>query len=295
MLNIYDYIENSDCYKTFKVDDLLFVQYECMFPDSVIPYWTHNNYFGYILTGHTTYMSGDQAYPVQGGDAMFVRKGSYVAHRRGNEGYCSLFIFVPDEFIKTVLGKYPNLNTSKPESPSANSIFPMNVDESLTAYFHSVLSYFSNDTSPSPDLLKIKFEELLLSIMTSRHNKSVAACLGDIHKSGKVSLRNVMETSFMYNMSLEEYARLCGRSLSVFKVEFQDVFKMSPGKWLIRKRLQYSSLLIETTQESINDIAFKSGFKNTTHFVKVFKETYGYSPLQFRLKRVGSHSEGMQV
>ncbi len=99
----------------------------------------------------------------------------------------------------------------------------------------------------------------------------------------------------MFSMSLEEYARLCGRSLSVFKVEFQNIFKTSPGKWLIQKRLEYASLLIETTQESINDIAFKSGFKNTTHFVKVFKDTYGASPLQYRLKKLNTPADILPV
>ena len=88
----------------------------------------------------------------------------------------------------------------------------------------------------------------------------------------------------MYNMGLDEYARLCGRSLSVFKTEFYETFKTTPGRWLISARVQYARVLIETTNESVNDVAFRSGFKNTTHFVKVFKENYGMPPLQYRLK-----------
>ena len=105
MLNICDYIENNRCFKTFKVDDLLFVQYKCMFSDAVIPYWTHNNYFSYILAGNSKYVSGDKTYHVKQGDALFVRKGTYVAHGHGRDGYCALLIFVPDDFIKSVFKK----------------------------------------------------------------------------------------------------------------------------------------------------------------------------------------------
>jgi AraC-like DNA-binding protein len=35
---------------------------------------------------------------------------------------------------------------------------------------------------------------------------------------------------------------------------------------------------------TVGHIAFGSGFKNTTHFVKVFKDAYGMPPLQYRLK-----------
>jgi AraC-like DNA-binding protein len=83
-------------------------------------------------------------------------------------------------------------------------------------------------------------------------------------------------------MSLEEYARLCGRSLSTFKNDFSDLFKTSPGKWLIEKRLEYGKFLLETTDKSISEIAFESGFKNQSHFTRSFKESYDNSPLKFR-------------
>jgi AraC-like DNA-binding protein len=287
MLNVYDYIANSRFYKTYKVDDLLFVEYKCMYGDHSIPYWTHNNYFSYILSGQSRYVSGDKEYTVHAGDALFIKRGSYIAHGHGKGDYCALFIFVSDEFIKTVLNKYPTPSPSKNRigDEGHDSIFPLNIDQSLTSYFHSLLSYFSKDISPMPELLKIKFEELLLNLMTCPHHQSLARCLRGIQERGKISIRSVMETSFMFNMSLEEYARLCARSLSAFKAEFFDIYHTTPGKWLIRARTQFAKLLIESTDDSINDIAFKSGFKNTAHFVKVFKDFYGMPPLQYRLHK----------
>ena len=290
MINIHDYITDHKCFKTFKVDDLLFVEYKCLFEAHTVSYWTHNNYFTYILGGTTRYINGEREYIVRKGDALFVRKGTYIADRHGKGEYCALIIFVPDDFIRTILGKYPFSSSLKnaTSSPESNSIFPLNVDESLTAYFHSVLSYFSGDVSPSRELLKIKFEELLLNILHGQQDPSLVACLRGIREGGKVSIRDVMETSFMHPMSLEEYARLCGRSLSAFKSDFYDVYKTSPGKWLIHARLQFAKVLMETTGESVNDIADKTGFKNTAHFVKTFKATYGMPPLQYRLSKANS-------
>ena len=295
MLNVYDYIANSNYFKTYKVDDLLFVEYKCLFGEECVPYWTHNNYFSFILSGTPKYLSGDNEYTLQTGDAVFVKSGSYIAQGHGPGDYCALLVFVSDEFIKTVLDKYPKPARTKNMSFQGvtDSIFPLQMDETLTTYFHSLLSYFSKETSPLPELLKIKFEELLLSVMTCPRHRSLATCLQGIHESGKVSIRSVMETSFMYNMSMDEYARLCARSLSVFKSEFYEIFKSTPGKWLIRKRIQYSKILIETTDASINDVAFRSGFKNTTHFVKVFKDIYGMPPLQYRLHKMDLSSHGI--
>jgi AraC-like DNA-binding protein len=95
-----------------------------------------------------------------------------------------------------------------------------------------------------------------------------------------------MEQFFMSNMSLSEYAKLCARSLTTFKAEFQEVYGMPPGKWLTVRRLEFARHLLETTDEPINDVTLRSGFKNTSHFVRLFKETYGKPPLQYRQQRL---------
>jgi AraC family transcriptional regulator, exoenzyme S synthesis regulatory protein ExsA len=292
MLNIYDYITNSKYFKTFKVNDLLIVEYKCIIPGDHIPFWTHNNYFAYILSGETSYSSANSKLSVRQGDAMFVKKGTYLARPHGKGDYCAVIIFISDDFIQKVTDRLlatPNRSsTGRLSATYDTSIFSLAVDESLFSYFHSVLSYFRREVPPSEELLKVKAEELLLNILTGSRNQALAAYLRSIRECGKVSLRDVMETSFMYPMSLEEYARLCARSLSTFKSDFYETYKTTPGKWLIQARLQYARALIETTDESVNDIAFKSGFKNTAHFVKVFKEAFGVPPLQYRLKKAAA-------
>ena len=286
MLNLYDYIANSKYYKTYRVDDLLLVEYKCMIPQDRVAFWMHTNYFAYILSGEATYYLGDQVYVVEQGRAMFVRKGAYLAqqHRKGD--YCALIFFLPDDFIQNVFTKYPSISQGPARRGSCpdDGMFSLAVDDSLTAFFHSVLSYFPKETGPSEQLLKLKFEELVLNIMTHQQNPNLVRYLSSIRDCGKVSIRDVMEQSFMFPMSLEEYARLCARSLSTFKTDFQATYNMSPGKWLIRTRLQYARTLLETTSDTVTEIATKSGFRNTAHFVKVFREAYGAPPLQYRLR-----------
>lgn len=284
MVNLYDYISNSNYCKTFKVNDLLWVEYKCMFTEAPVAYWTHNNYFAYILSGSMTYKSGDNEHVVRKGDALFVRKGTYVATSNGAGEYCAVVIFVPDDFIRKISEKHPFI-IKEGVASDRSAIFPIDMDESLSTYFYSVLSYFPRSVAPCDELLKIKFEELLLNLLTSGKNQSLSACLRGMRDSGKISIPDVMESSFMFPMSLSDYAKLCARSLSTFKSDFQEIYKMSPGKWLMRKRLEYSKHLVENTEDTVGDVAGKSGFKNTAHFVKVFKETYGTPPLKYRTTR----------
>jgi transcriptional regulator GlxA family with amidase domain len=95
-------------------------------------------------------------------------------------------------------------------------------------------------------------------------------------------LREVMESNFMYNLSIGEFARMANRSMSTFKRDFHGIYHTSPGRWLIRKRLEYSRRLLETSGKSISDVAFESGFENHSHFSRVFKENFNVSPAIYR-------------
>ena len=87
-----------------------------------------------------------------------------------------------------------------------------------------------------------------------------------------ISVSEIMESNFRFNLSLEEYARLCHRSLSSFKRDFQTTFQEPPGKRLLRKRLEYSAALLRTSKMNVTEIAFESGFEDVSHFSRVFKE-----------------------
>jgi AraC-like DNA-binding protein len=237
----------------------------------------------YVVGGKKKWKTRDKEFLLKNGEALFIRKGAYTAHQYFDDDFCALGIFVPDEFIKSVLKKFiPHKNTTAAGTKKNEPIILLNMDESLSAYFYSVLSYFPKTVAPPKNLLALKFEELIINILTSPQNKDLADYLWEVHSRSKVSIRDIMETYFTYNMSLEEYARLCGRSLSTFKNDFSDLFKTSPGKWLIEKRLEYGKFLLETTDKSISEIAFESGFKNQSHFTRSFKESYDNSPLKFR-------------
>ena len=85
---------------------------------------------------------------------------------------------------------------------------------------------------------------------------------------------------YMNDISMEEIANYTGRSLSTFKRDFKKCSTLSPREWLIRRRLEAARELIRKGGRKVSDICSEVGFKNLSHFSKIYKETYGIPPTE---------------
>jgi AraC family transcriptional regulator, exoenzyme S synthesis regulatory protein ExsA len=282
MLNFYEFVNGNPMFKQFKVDELLFTAYDCPIEVERLDYWTQKNYFVYTLRGKIKWKIPNNEYLIGLGDAVFVKKGTHRTYKVLDGDYCALLIFVPDEFIKTVIKNHLPEMQSEQNDLTTDSIIPLELDEILSTYFISVLNYFSQPTPPSKSLLKIRFEELIVNIMTSKRSPLLTHYFKELCCDQKRSIKAIMEDNFAYNLKLAEYAKLCGRSIAAFKRDFVKIYDTTPGRWLKAKRLEYGKFLLEITDMNINQITLESGFENTSHFIKAFKEKYQHSPLHYK-------------
>lgn len=102
-------------------------------------------------------------------------------------------------------------------------------------------------------------------------------------QSSKINIEDVMLNNFQYNLRIEEFAILCGRSLSAFKRDFKKIYKTTPSSWLKDMRLQYSKQLLFESDFNVNEICFESGFINNSHFIRAFKAKYNLPPNKFKM------------
>lgn len=284
MKNLYDSVLDTSLFKKFVLTDMLFTEYKCLEEDSFFKVWSHVNYFVYVLNGKKGWHTMHNKYMVYTGEAIFVKKGANIIHKFFEEDFCAMIIFVPDHFIQEVMQE--KTITNKSGATSADSVIPVESNRSIKAYFDSLFAYFLQPEAPSKDLLEIKFKELILTLLNSEDNPSICYHFKTLSNPTIHSFQKIMEDNFTYNLSLNEFARLCGKSLSSFKRDFKSLYHTSPGKWLIRKRLQYAKWMLETTDQNINEIVFQSGFENASHFITKFKNEYGMTPNQFKKSHI---------
>ena len=57
---------------------------------------------------------------------------------------------------------------------------------------------------------------------------------------------------------------------------------MSFKNYIIEKRLDLARKLLQKTDDSIRDISLKVGYDNYSYFTRLFKKSFGVTPVEFR-------------
>jgi AraC-like DNA-binding protein len=150
-------------------------------------------------------------------------------------------------------------------------------DEFLQGYFQSVVPYARRTSAVLTEemgILKIKEGvKLLLHALPG-----LRSFLFDFAEPHKIDLEKFMLSNFHFNVPVEKFAALTGRSLAGFKRDFQKVFGLPPRHWLQDKRLTEAKHLIEQKQQKPSAIYLDLGFESLAHFSTSFKKKFGKAP-----------------
>lgn len=82
--------------------------------------------------------------------------------------------------------------------------------------------------------------------------------------------------------SLEKLAAMAKLSLPRFKVRFKQETGISPGSYIMTKKIEEARILLSTCEKTVTDTGFELGFSSSQYFATVFKRYAGQTPTQFR-------------
>lgn len=253
-----------------------------------------------VLEGEKKFSSPTQQLHVRKGQILFFQRGCYSMNESIDANYRSLVFFVNEkllkEFVSQHLTLFQNVPSPQPDVPilsltaSATSVpfeaatLPEPTDRPGTfqSFIQSLLPYFGVKTPFLNELLRLKFQELLLHLLeidaAGHPANQLRALLWHIYQGQKADLGYLMNTYLLKPLSMAELARLSGRSLSAFKRDFEEHFRTSPGHWIRRKRLEHAQFLLRNTDKNVSEVSLEIGYESVSHFIKAYKRQYGFTP-----------------
>ena len=145
-------------------------------------------------------------------------------------------------------------------------------------FFRGFTPYFEPENKMGKALVNLKVKEAIhLLLHVAPEMKDL---LFDFWQPGKIDLEDFMQKNYMHNVPMSRFAQLSGRSLSAFKTDFDKVFGIAPGRWLLERRLSEAFLLIREKGQRASDIYLDLGFEDLSHFSFAFKKQFGIPPSQ---------------
>lgn len=91
-----------------------------------------------------------------------------------------------------------------------------------------------------------------------------------------------MQQHFAESMRIEDIAKKAGLSVYQFEQRVQRLFHMSPLQLLHKLRLDEATRLLRETDNSLSDIALKTGWCDQSAFTRHFSRYAGMAPGKFR-------------
>lgn len=125
---------------------------------------------------------------------------------------------------------------------------------------------------------------LFLYLLKSNSKNKMKSINGDLKKFYVKESINYIENNYQNDISIEDIASFCGLNKSYFGKIFKDIIKNTPQDFLITYRMIKACELLKTSTLSIKEVGEKVGYPNQLHFSKIFKNTYGISPREWKLK-----------
>ncbi|RAJ05130.1 AraC-like DNA-binding protein [Chitinophaga skermanii] len=232
--------------------------------------------FSYQVDGSLTLHDGIKDYPSSKGAFRFIRRNQllkFVKQPPEHGDFKSLSIYLDQQTLQDFSLLY-NIHASP--SLQKQTVFNINKTPILENYMQSLLAYDGAGYLKDPAMVKLKIHEGILLLL--QVNPAFKDILFDFSEPHKIDLEAFMNRNYHFNVNLERFAYLTGRSLATFKRDFEKVFSTSPRKWLQQKRLQQAYYLLTEKGKTSSDIYLDLGFEDLTHFSHAFKKEYGYSP-----------------
>lgn len=234
----------------------------------------------YQISGETHVQNQNGTLILKAGQLLLARRNQLTKSLKfpeDNQPYKVVSVVFPVEVLQQFAIENQIVAAERYRGPQSLIIEP---DSFFKSYFNSLLPYVEHAESVDKQLGILKTTEALRLLI--RLQPELTGFLFDFKEPCRADLKQFMLENYRYNIPVEIFARLTGRSLASFKREFKTFFDIPPRRWLLEKRLSEACVMIEQSGKKPSEVYLELGFENLSHFYKIFKHKYGVTPANYR-------------
>ncbi len=239
--------------------------------------------FFYILQGDYKVLEPTGTITLNAKEALVKNCGNYISKYldTSKDSRCEGFVvyFHPEMIKRAYKNEIPSFLLENKKGIVRKKIIAQDL---IDKFVQNILLYFEVPDLVDEELAMLKIKELVHILLKTEREPSILRFFSDIFTTQSHSLKLVVENNIFSNITINELAFLCNKSLSGFKREFKATFSDTPAKYIKNKRLERAATLLLSTKERVNSIAYDCGFNDVTTFSSCFSEKFKLSPRKYR-------------
>jgi len=178
-------------------------------------------------------------------------------------------------------GSYPNELMQKGIFTPNNPFIEVGPNEELLQLFHALISTVASAEIGYRQIIAgITLQILGLLNAISKYQTPATDHQSMLIAKAKFLLQESIENP----VNLTEMAKELPMGYSKFRKSFKAITGISPNQYQLDLRLDKAKELLLSTNLTINEIAYKTGFGSIFYFSRLFKKKNGFSPKAVRTK-----------
>lgn len=241
----------------------------------------------YVIHGYGTRMAGDTLQSFSAGDVALIPPSmhhywEYTPLSADSEGHIRyLMVAFSHSLIVRSMEVFPELRNRL-----AGLTFPVNALkfglESSRIIRKMLLQM--NDMDDMDDLGRLCGMFRLLPVIFNSSDHILAGKPMQIERDVRrmQQICAYVMAHYVHTISLDEVAAEVGMNRSAFCSYFKRCKGMTFSQFVTQYRLNTACELLKHSQKQISEICFAVGFNDVPHFNRVFKESQGVTPKEYR-------------
>ncbi len=185
------------------------------------------------------------------------------------------------QFIRRFKRNFPNVNLTPEKILTVDS--NLICSGAVTSIYHIAL--YIIEKYGSKQLASICSKSFLID---SGRDSQLPYTTVDFNKNhgdkAIIMAQHLMESRYQENFTMDDLAKQVGLSPRHFNRRFKKATGETPISYIQQIRIEEAKRRLETTNDNINEITWKTGYEDISTFRRLFKKHTSLSPKEYRQK-----------
>ncbi|MBC8755967.1 helix-turn-helix transcriptional regulator [Kordia sp. YSTF-M3] len=243
--------------------------------------------FSYFMQENVKVISKQYCVSVKSKHIVLSVSGDLLSNKLANQKkgiVKSIIVHLHPETLKKVYKETKPPFWKELSRPVSQNIIQLAASNLIQHYIEGIKQLFDNRQVLTEGILILKLKEIILLLLQTDNLPEVTQIIRSLFSERTFDFKETVEAHLYEHTSIPDLASLTNTSISTFKRKFTKIYKDTPHRYILNRRIEKVASILRVSDDAIGSIAYDCGFSTPTQLSRLFKIKYNKTPSQYRLE-----------